>query len=156
MKSHWASKIRNVTIEYFDSREEAEYAERAAIKTESPLHNIVHNNDNGKEEAEFREERKKEYPYNSDIDNHVFYHAIHRGAYGTDPDDVFRALEDDPVIIRRFGSVCVLTREMLDRSLDRLAASGRIIRNGDGLYPPIFCDYIHKFLVPDYDRLLAA
>lgn len=154
--SHWSSEIRNVTIEYFESREEAENAERAAIATEFPLHNVVHNGDGGIKEIEFRETEKKEYPYNSDIDDHVLFHATRRGAYGTEPDEVFSAIESDPVIIQRYGSVCLITRDMFDRSLDRLAAAGRIISVGDGLYPPIFCDYIHKFLVPDFDRLLAS
>jgi hypothetical protein len=40
--AHWYRQIANVTIEWFSDRWAAESAERAAIKTERPLHNIVH------------------------------------------------------------------------------------------------------------------
>lgn len=40
--SHWFSKIANVTIVWFETRAEAERAEREAIKSELPLHNSVY------------------------------------------------------------------------------------------------------------------
>lgn len=39
----WAADIANVTIETFATRELAAAAEVAAIKTEHPVHNVVHN-----------------------------------------------------------------------------------------------------------------
>jgi len=39
----WAADIVNVTIETYSTRELAAAAEVAAIKTEKPLHNVVHN-----------------------------------------------------------------------------------------------------------------
>lgn len=47
LKSHsrysdWKYDIATVTIEYFDTRQEASKAEIRAIQTERPLHNIVH------------------------------------------------------------------------------------------------------------------
>ena len=40
--SHWYGDISRVTIEYFDTRAQAEDAEREAIHCERPLHNISH------------------------------------------------------------------------------------------------------------------
>lgn len=39
--SHWYCSIRTVTIEHFDTREQAIAAETAAIKNERPAHNIM-------------------------------------------------------------------------------------------------------------------
>jgi len=39
----WASDITNVTIETFPTREQAAAAEVVAIKTEHPVHNVIHN-----------------------------------------------------------------------------------------------------------------
>jgi len=38
--SHWSDSINKVTIEYFENREAAHAAERAAVQSENPLHNI--------------------------------------------------------------------------------------------------------------------
>lgn len=40
--SHWVPEIARVTIENFPSREDAIKAERAAIRSEKPLHNKAH------------------------------------------------------------------------------------------------------------------
>lgn len=40
--AEWRYSIATVTVEYFDTREDAAKAEVKAIKTESPLHNITH------------------------------------------------------------------------------------------------------------------
>lgn len=37
--SHWSSRIAQITVEWFDSREQAEDAERAAIVDEAPMYN---------------------------------------------------------------------------------------------------------------------
>jgi predicted GIY-YIG superfamily endonuclease len=42
--SHWFTKISNVTVKHFDTRQEAIEAERNAIRSEKPLHNIMHIN----------------------------------------------------------------------------------------------------------------
>ena len=39
--SHWFKKIERVTVNHFETREEARAAEREAIKTENPLFNIA-------------------------------------------------------------------------------------------------------------------
>jgi excinuclease UvrABC nuclease subunit len=39
--SHWFSEISTVTIEYFETRQDALIAEELAIKKEKPMHNIV-------------------------------------------------------------------------------------------------------------------
>lgn len=39
--SEWYARIRNVTIQNFDTREQALEAERLAIQNEKPLHNII-------------------------------------------------------------------------------------------------------------------
>lgn len=39
--AHWFSDIVNISIEYFDTRGEAEVAERIAINSEKPKHNIA-------------------------------------------------------------------------------------------------------------------
>jgi len=41
----WWADVDRSTMEHFATRAEAEAAEVAAIKTERPLHNVVHNND---------------------------------------------------------------------------------------------------------------
>ena len=41
-RSEWANRIATITIERFPTRSAALQAERAAIKAEKPLHNIVH------------------------------------------------------------------------------------------------------------------
>lgn len=41
--SHWADEIAHVSLEWFATREDAEKAERIAIRDESPWHNIAHN-----------------------------------------------------------------------------------------------------------------
>ncbi len=38
----WFDEIANMTVERFPTRAEAEAAERAAIRAESPIHNIIH------------------------------------------------------------------------------------------------------------------
>lgn len=43
LHSHWHSQIANVTIEHFETRKEAIAAEKEAIESEKPLHNIAHN-----------------------------------------------------------------------------------------------------------------
>ena len=47
-ESSWYDNIRTVTIEKFPSREAAEQAERAAIKSELPKHNEAHHPKNSK------------------------------------------------------------------------------------------------------------
>ena len=44
--SHWFYKSHYMTVEWFDTRTQAEAAERLAIENEGPLHNISH--DRGK------------------------------------------------------------------------------------------------------------
>jgi prophage regulatory protein len=41
----WVEQVHRVTIERFETRERALAAERFAIQTERPLHNIIHNVD---------------------------------------------------------------------------------------------------------------
>ncbi|EYR81923.1 hypothetical protein SHLA_4c002150 [Shinella sp. DD12] len=41
--SHWINDVTRVEMERFSSREVAAEAERTAIKSENPIHNIVHN-----------------------------------------------------------------------------------------------------------------
>ena len=43
--SHWWHAVDKVTVQRFDSRENALHAERKAIIDEKPLHNVVHNYD---------------------------------------------------------------------------------------------------------------
>jgi len=43
--ARWFEQIAQITIEWFPSREEAEEAERKAIKAEHPKHNIAHAGD---------------------------------------------------------------------------------------------------------------
>ncbi len=45
--SVWAQSIAHVTMEWFETREEAIKAEKLAIETERPAHNIVHNRPSG-------------------------------------------------------------------------------------------------------------
>lgn len=40
--SHWGGEIAKIEVKYFSTREEALAAERSAIETERPLHNVVH------------------------------------------------------------------------------------------------------------------
>ncbi|MBS7790250.1 hypothetical protein KTR66_09600 [Roseococcus sp. SDR] len=40
--SQWATQIARVDVQKFDTRDQALAAERAAIKSEKPLHNIMH------------------------------------------------------------------------------------------------------------------
>jgi hypothetical protein len=40
-RSHWSSKVATITIERFETRNEAFAAEAAAILAESPLHNLA-------------------------------------------------------------------------------------------------------------------
>lgn len=42
----WWGQVHNVTLEHFPSRTALEDAERAAIQSERPLHNVVHNASN--------------------------------------------------------------------------------------------------------------
>ncbi len=41
-KAKWAEKIAKVTVEWHESRADAERAEREAIKREKPAHNVMH------------------------------------------------------------------------------------------------------------------
>lgn len=43
LRKPWWTEATRIDIEHFESRDEALAAERAAIKNESPLHNILHN-----------------------------------------------------------------------------------------------------------------
>ncbi|HJV75458.1 MAG TPA: GIY-YIG nuclease family protein [Noviherbaspirillum sp.] len=43
--AHWFNSISDVKMEFFDSRQEAIAAEKAAIKSERPRHNIIHAED---------------------------------------------------------------------------------------------------------------
>lgn len=60
--SHWFSNIKRVEIESFETREEAVAAERNAIATENPAHNIIRYNvkPTKKELAEKRVEESRE------------------------------------------------------------------------------------------------
>jgi hypothetical protein len=40
---HWWKRVSTITIEHFDTKEEARQAEEFAIKNESPIYNVVHN-----------------------------------------------------------------------------------------------------------------
>jgi excisionase family DNA binding protein len=40
--AHWFRSIARIDVEWFDTRSKAERAERKAIKSERPLHNICH------------------------------------------------------------------------------------------------------------------
>ena len=42
-RAHWYRQIETVKIQWFASRSEAIAAERHAIKTEKPIHNVTHN-----------------------------------------------------------------------------------------------------------------
>lgn len=41
--SHWFRDVETIKVEWFDSPTEALAAEKAAIKEEKPIHNVVHN-----------------------------------------------------------------------------------------------------------------
>jgi hypothetical protein len=43
IKQPWWNELRSLTVEFYDSREEAEAAEEAAIRTERPKYNKRHN-----------------------------------------------------------------------------------------------------------------
>lgn len=45
--SAWAQSIAHVTMEWFETRDEALAAEKRAIETEGPKHNIAHNKPSG-------------------------------------------------------------------------------------------------------------
>lgn len=47
----WWTQVHKATVEHFDERTVALTAERYAIKTEGPEHNVVHNNGNGTTET---------------------------------------------------------------------------------------------------------
>ena len=58
--SHWFDSVTDVTIKHFDTRVEALAAEKAAIKSENPLHNKRHKRT--AEESRFeRQERENEF-----------------------------------------------------------------------------------------------
>lgn len=42
-QSPWDHLIRRIDVEHYETREEAEAAEKLAIKTEKPIHNVAHN-----------------------------------------------------------------------------------------------------------------
>lgn len=61
--AEWFGEIAEIKTEYFNTRKEAQAAEKEAIKTERPLHNVAHSGDNKEIIIKFRatEEERAEY-----------------------------------------------------------------------------------------------
>lgn len=149
--SHWADDIEKVTIEYFDTRREAEAAERKAIKDESPLHNIVHAIADGAAiETETRKRVARDPIPQRAADDHVYRHATHRGQRGTDPDEAIESASSEPLVVPGRPMPFRITPERAEGTIDRLVAEGRLIRSLGGLYPPFSYDYVHKLAIKRY------
>jgi hypothetical protein len=50
-RAHWATSIARIEVDHFDTREDAIAAERLAIATERPLHNVAWNQTGQKAEV---------------------------------------------------------------------------------------------------------
>lgn len=64
LESHWSSKewigeVSKITIERFSNQEELANAERLAIKSESPIHNIALNKFNERPSVKIRKNKQK-------------------------------------------------------------------------------------------------
>lgn len=150
--SHWADDVTSVTIEYFDTRADADTAERKAIREERPAHNIVHAiNDDKVVEVDFRSKvrRRSSIPEWA-ADAHIYKHATARGSLGTDPDAAIEEACGEPVQIKGRHITYRMTPEQAELAMDRLVADGALIRRLGATYPPMHGDYIHKLAIPRY------
>lgn len=147
--SHWAYDIASVSIEYFPSRQDAEIAERRAISEEAPAHNIVHAVAGGEVRRIKSERIVVEHPLPVDVDEHTFPFATRRGSWGTDPEDAISEAIAEPVINKR-GAAYRISRGAVEAAIDRLAAQGRVIRDGGILYPPVANGYVHPLAAAKY------
>jgi len=135
MDSHWSEQISIVTIEWFDTRHDAEKAEREAIKIEMPLHNVVHasGTTRRRELIRRRRELKPLSPPAQFLDSHVYEHATRYGEIGTPFEDALASGQGTS--IRTPKMHFKLTEADFRASIDRLDAISRIgVANGK-IYP---------------------
>lgn len=155
--SHWADDIASVTMEYFDSREDADAAERRAIREERPAHNIVHAVRGDKVvEVDFRRSVRKAPQIPDWVARaHVYKHATSRGTSGTDPETAILEACAEAIEIRGRSIQYRMTPERAELVMDSMVADGTLVRRLGATYPPRHGEYIHKFAMPRYLETLA-
>lgn len=158
--SHWANQIARVTIETFDTRDEAAEAERLAIANENPKHNIVGAaNDNRIVERVRRPKTEKKvkgkvFAPDQLIERLVLYAIEDEMAgpvtNGRSFDEIlnhaFRGPDNDYDWKQRDETRSYLspTDEQIARCISNLALRGEVVIDGNRAFLPSIGDYFFR------------